>query len=138
VLAAADAYHAMTEPRPHRQALSPERAAETLSRDAQVGQLDADAVAAVLEAVGHQAPRIERPAGLTEREAEVVGLLARGMQTKQVARALGISAKTADRHVQNAYAKIGISTRAAAAMFAMQHGLVRWGELPIGHTTRSP
>jgi HD-GYP domain-containing protein (c-di-GMP phosphodiesterase class II) len=138
VLAAADAYHAMTEPRPHRQALSPERAAETLSRDAKVGQLDADAVAAVLEAVGHQVPRIERPAGLTEREAEVVGLLAGGMQTKQVARALGISAKTADRHIQNAYAKIGISTRAAAAMFAMQHGLVRWGELPIGYTTRRP
>ena len=42
----------------------------------------------------------------------MVGLLARGLQTKQVARALGISAKTADRHVQNAYAKIGVSTRA--------------------------
>ena len=132
LLATADAYHAMTEPRPHRQALSPEQAAETLGQEARAGRLDPDAVTAVLEAAGQRVPRIERPAGLTEREAEVIGLLARGLQTKQVARALGISIKTADRHIQNAYAKIGVSTRAAAALFAMQHGLVAWGELPIG------
>jgi Bacterial regulatory proteins, luxR family len=61
----------------------------------------------------------------------VVAPLARGLQTKQVARALGISVKTADRHVQNAYGKIGVSTRAAAALFAMEHGLATWGEVPI-------
>jgi DNA-binding NarL/FixJ family response regulator len=44
---------------------------------------------------------------------------------------LGISVKTADRHVQNAYSKIGVSTRAAATLFAMEHGLIAWGELPI-------
>jgi HD-GYP domain-containing protein (c-di-GMP phosphodiesterase class II) len=132
LLAAADAYHAMTEPRPHRDALSPEMAARTLGGDAAEGRLDSGSVAAVLEAAGHRAPRVDRPAGLTGREAEVVGLLARGFQTKQIARALGISAKTADRHIQNAYAKIGISSRAAAALFAMQHGLATWGELPIG------
>ncbi|SNR94369.1 response regulator transcription factor [Blastococcus mobilis] len=60
--------------------------------------------------------------------------LARGLQTKQVARALGISVKTADHHVQNTYAKIGVSTRAAAAVFAMEHGLIDWGELPIPTT----
>ena len=80
---------------------------------------------------GSRAPRIERPAGLTEREAEVVGLLARGLQTKQIAGALGISVKTADRHIQNAYVKMGVSTRAAAALFAMQNGLAGWGELPM-------
>ena len=122
----------MTEPRPHRPALPPGQAAEALGREAGAGRLDPDAVTAVLEAAGQRVPRIERPAGLTEREAEVIGLLARGLQTKQVARALGISVKTADHHVQNAYAKIGVSTRAAAALFAMQHGLVAWGELPIG------
>jgi DNA-binding NarL/FixJ family response regulator len=91
-----------------------------------------------VQAAGHTAPRVERPAGLTEREAQVVGLLARGLQTKQVARALGISPKTADRHVQNAYRKIGVSTRAAATVFAMEHGLVAWGEVPISPpTTRS-
>jgi HD-GYP domain-containing protein (c-di-GMP phosphodiesterase class II) len=134
LLAAADAYHAMTEPRPHRQALSAGQAAETLTREARAGRLDPDAVAAVLEAAGQRVPRIGRPAGLTEREAEVIGLLARGLQTKQVARALGISIKTADHHIQNAYAKIGVSTRAAAALFAMQHGLTAWGELPIGRS----
>ena len=134
MLAAADAYHAMTEPRPHREALSPDRAAEALGNEAKAGRLDADAVAAVLEVAGQRVPRVERPAGLTEREAEVVGLLARGLQTKQVARTLGISVKTADRHIQNAYGKIGVSTRAGAALFAMQHGLVEWGELPMGGT----
>ena len=62
---------------------------------------------------------------------EVIGLLARGLQTKQIARALGISVKTADNHIQNAYGKIGVSTRAAATVFAMEHGLSAWGELPI-------
>jgi HD-GYP domain-containing protein (c-di-GMP phosphodiesterase class II) len=134
LLAAADAYHAMTEPRPHRVALSPGKAAETLGREAHAGRLDPDAVTAVLEVAGQRVPRIERPAGLTEREAEVIALLARGLQTKQVARRLGISVKTADHHIQNAYTKIGISTRAAAALFAMQHGLTAWGELPIGRS----
>ena len=134
LLAAADAYHAMTEPRPHRVALSSGQAAEAVGREAGEGRLDPDAVTAVLEVAGQRVPRIERPAGLTEREAEVIALLARGLQTKQVARRLGISVKTADHHVQNAYAKIGVSTRAAAALFAMQHGLTAWGELPIGRT----
>ena len=134
LLAAADAYHAMTEPRPHRAALSPGQAAETLGREAGAGRLDPDAVTAVLEVAGQRVPQIGRPAGLTDREAEVLALLARGLQTKQVARRLGISVKTADHHVQNAYAKIGVSTRAAAALFAMQHGLTAWGELPIGHS----
>ncbi len=134
LLAAADAYHAMTEPRPHRHPLPPERAAQILAEEASAGRLDPDAVAAVLQAAGQRAPRLERPAGLTEREAEVVAMLARGLQTKQVARALGISAKTADRHIQNAYRKIGVSSRAAATLFAMEHGLVAWGELPIARS----
>jgi HD-GYP domain-containing protein (c-di-GMP phosphodiesterase class II) len=131
LIAAADAYHAMTEPRPHRPARSPAQAAEILAEEARARKLDADAVIAVVEASGQPAPRIERPAGLTEREAEVVKLLARGYLTKQVARALGISVKTADRHVQNAYAKIGVSTRAGATLFAMEQGLITWGEFPI-------
>jgi DNA-binding NarL/FixJ family response regulator len=138
VLAAADAYHAMTEPRPYREALPAAEAARRLAAEASAERLDADAVEAVLDAAGQRGPRIERPAGLTEREAEVLGLLARGLLTKEVARALGISAKTADRHVQNAYAKIGVSTRAGAALYAMEHGLTTWGELPMaGGTTQA-
>ena len=63
--------------------------------------------------------------------APVVAMLARGLQTKQVARTLGISPKTADRHIQNAYAKLGVSTRAAATLCAIEHGLLAWGELPM-------
>ena len=124
LLAAADAYQTKIEPRPHRAPLTPEQAAETLTREVRVGRLDAVAVRAVVEAAGQRTPRIEGPAGLTQRETEVIRLLARGLQTKQMARVLGISVKTADNHIQNAYSKIGVSTRAAAAVFAMQHGLV--------------
>lgn len=134
LLAAADAYHAMTEPRPHREALTSARIAEILSDEVRAGRQDAEAVSAVLKASGERVPRLKRPAGLSEREAEVIGLLARGFQTKQIARALAISVKTADSHVQNAYRKIGVSTRAAATLFAMQHGLIAWGELPISRT----
>ena len=76
-------------------------------------------------------PRLGRPSGLTPRERTVVALLARGMQTKQVARVLGVSIKTADTHIQHAYRKMGVSTRAGAALFAMQHGILASGELPI-------
>ena len=136
LLAAADVFHAMCEPRPHRERVEPDQAAEALAREASAGRLDPDAVTAVVEAAGERVPRLERPAGLTEREAEVLGMLARGLQTKQVARGLGISAKTADTHIQHAYRKIGVSTRAAATLFAIEHGLIASGELPIVHAAR--
>jgi HD-GYP domain-containing protein (c-di-GMP phosphodiesterase class II) len=125
LLAAADAYRSKIEPRAFREALAPLDAAERLVEKAKEGRFDADMVAAVIEAAGLEAPHIERPAGLTEREVEVVTLLARGMQTKQIARSLDISAKTADRHIQNAYRKMGVSSRAAATLFAVEHGLIR-------------
>jgi HD-GYP domain-containing protein (c-di-GMP phosphodiesterase class II) len=131
LLAVADVFHAMCEPRPHRPPLSTEAASEALTELASRGLLDPEAVAAVSEVAGHRVHEIVRPAGLTDRETEVVRLLVRGLQTKQVARRLGISPKTADRHVQNAYRKMGVSTRAGASLFAMHHGLATWGELPI-------
>jgi HD-GYP domain-containing protein (c-di-GMP phosphodiesterase class II) len=126
VLAAADAYHAMTEPRPHRAALRSEEAADVLAGEVRAGRLDTEAVTAVLAAAGHGQIAVEgpRPAGLSEREVEVLGLLARGLVTKQIAQRLGIAPKTADNHIQRVYAKIGVSTRAAAILFALQHGLV--------------
>ena len=86
VLAAADAYEAMTAPRPYREPLPPQRAADELAREASAGRLDGDAVTAVLAAAGQPAPRLERPARLTDREARVIGMLARGLQTKEIAR----------------------------------------------------
>jgi HD-GYP domain-containing protein (c-di-GMP phosphodiesterase class II) len=137
LLAVEDGYQALMEPRAYRPAYDVDQAAAILRDEAKAGRLDAEMVAAVLLGAGQPAPRIERPAGLTDREVQVIGLLARGFQTKQVARALGISVKTADRHIQNAYRKIGVSTRAGAAVFAMEHGLVPWGGLPIADRPRA-
>lgn len=126
ILAAADTYRAMLEPRPHREARTPDDAAGELQRDARAGRLDPDAVSAVLASAGHAVRAARRPnvADLTERELEVLRLIARGLATKEVAARLGISAKTADNHVQSIYAKTGVSTRAGATLFAVEHGLV--------------
>jgi len=126
VLAAADAYCTKTEPRPHRAALGPSEAASQLRSEADAGRLDADSVAAVLRAAGHQPGDVRRPRGLTAREGQALTLLARGRATKQIAQALGVTPKTADHYVQRVYDKIGVSSRAAAAVYAMQHGFATW------------
>jgi len=124
VLAAADVYHAMTEPRAHRPAHAPEVAAAELTAQARAGTLCPDAVGAVLAVIGHAPARAARPAGLTERELDVLRLVARGLTNKEVASALEISPRTAGHHLERVFAKVGVTTRAAAAMFAMEHGLV--------------
>jgi DNA-binding NarL/FixJ family response regulator len=124
LLAAADAFHSKTEPRPYREALSPDESTQALLGKAKQGELDPAMVRAIAEAAGQKPPAIELPSGLTEREAEIVVLLARGMQTKQIARQLDISAKTVDRHIQNSYRKMGVSSRAAATLFAVENGLI--------------
>jgi HD-GYP domain-containing protein (c-di-GMP phosphodiesterase class II) len=130
VLAAADAYQAMREPRPYRAALSAETAAAELRADARRGRLDVEAVEAVLGAAGHRVSRRrEGPAGLTAREVEVLRLLARGLSNKEVAERLVVSPKTVGNHVEHIYAKIGASNRAAASLFAVQHELLPEEEL---------
>jgi HD-GYP domain-containing protein (c-di-GMP phosphodiesterase class II) len=126
ILAAADAYHAMTEPRPHRPALSDEEAAEELRREVRAGRLDGDAVHAVLAEAGHRVLRArrERPAGLSEREVEVLRLLARGLSNRDMAAQLYLSPDTVKHHVRHIYDKIDLSTRAGATLFAMENGLL--------------
>jgi HD-GYP domain-containing protein (c-di-GMP phosphodiesterase class II) len=125
VLAAADVYHAMTERRPHRPAMTEERAADELRKEARQGRLDGDVVEAVLAAAGHKArAQPERPAGLTDREIEVLRLVARGLTNKEVAAALDISVKTTGHHIEHIFDKIGVTTRAAATLFAMQNDLL--------------
>jgi HD-GYP domain-containing protein (c-di-GMP phosphodiesterase class II) len=125
ILAAADAYCAMLEPRPHRGARSSTDAAEELRGETQDGRLDGDAVDVVLRAAGHQITRrVSRPAGLTAREVEILRLVARGLLNKEIARRLGIAPKTVSNHVEHIYAKIGVSSRAAAGLFATEHGLL--------------
>src|SRR5205823_1034431 len=121
----ADAYQAMREPRPHREALPPDQAAAELRSAVKAGRLDDEAVRAVLAAAGHRVPRRrEGPAGLTEREVEVLRLAARGLTNKDIAGVLFISPKTVANHIEHIYAKIGASTRAMAGLYAMQHGLL--------------
>ncbi len=72
-------------------------------------------------------PRLEvrqgRPAGLTDREVEVLRLIAQGRSNKEIATALVVTEKTAGHHVEHVYAKLGVSTRVGAALFAMRHVL---------------
>jgi HD-GYP domain-containing protein (c-di-GMP phosphodiesterase class II) len=126
VLAAADAFQAMTQDRPHRARLSAEQAADELRRDARAGKLDGECVAAVLEAAGQARPRAHdlRPAGLSDREIEVLRLVATGFSNREIAEKLVISPRTAEHHVQHIYRKLGVTSRPAVAFYAMEHGLV--------------
>ena len=126
LLAAADAYHAMTEDRPHRPARAPADAASQLRDDVDSGHFARLEVDAVLEAAG-QASRpvtVARPAGLTEREVDVLRLIARGQANKQVAATLGISPKTVGHHIEHIYTKAAVTTRVGATLFAMEHNLL--------------
>jgi HD-GYP domain-containing protein (c-di-GMP phosphodiesterase class II) len=136
LLAAADAYQAMREPRPHRPERSSEEAAAELRAEVRAGRHDGDAAEAVLGAAGHRVRRRrEGPAGLTPREVEVLRLLARGLSNKEIARRLVISPKTVANHAEHIYAKIDAPTRAAAGLFAMRHGLLPEEESPAGVAT---
>ncbi len=129
LLAAADCYTAMREARPYRPALDADAAEAELLREAREGRLDADAADVVLAAAGHRVakrPR-ERPAGLTERELEVLLVLVRGHSNQEIADDLGISAKTVGNHIQHVYEKAGVRSRAAATLWAFEHDLVHAG-----------
>ena len=133
ILGAAEAYQTKREERPHRSALAPEEAADALRGSVRAGHLDGDAVDAVLTVAGHRVPRRqEGPAGLTAREVEVLRVLALGLSNKEIAARLVISPKTAGNHIEHIYSKIGANSRAAAGLFAMQHGLLPEEGFPAG------
>jgi HD-GYP domain-containing protein (c-di-GMP phosphodiesterase class II) len=130
VIAAADVYHALLEPRPHRSALDRDAAKQVLSVEVTAGRLDGDAVRAVLNAGGHRVrTHSENAAGLSAREVEVLVLLSRGLTKKRIGQQLNISAKTVNAHVEHIYAKLGVTGRGAAALFAMRQGLITVGEI---------
>jgi HD-GYP domain-containing protein (c-di-GMP phosphodiesterase class II) len=126
ILAAADVYQAMVEARPHRPALSPNDAAAALRDEVEAGRLDRDAANAVLAAAGHRvrSTRPHWPAGLSNREVEVLRLLSRGLSSREIADHLSISDKTVGHHIEHIYGKANVSTRAAATLFALQNGLI--------------
>jgi HD-GYP domain-containing protein (c-di-GMP phosphodiesterase class II)/DNA-binding CsgD family transcriptional regulator len=126
ILSAADVYHSLTEARPHRPALTADSAAHELHKLVQAGKLDGDAASHVLSAAGHKVSKARKDmvSGLSGREVDVLRLLSRGLTIKQMAAQLVISEKTVDSHIQHIYNKIGVSTRAGATMFAMEHHLL--------------
>jgi HD-GYP domain-containing protein (c-di-GMP phosphodiesterase class II) len=125
ILAAADAYRAMRESRPYRPAMSAKQAGQAILDDVRAGRLAPLAVDAVLTAAGETRPRRPSgPAGLTPREVEVLILIARGASTRQVARSLDITPKTAGTHIERIYGKTGASTRSTATLFALHNGLL--------------
>lgn len=129
VLAVAEAYQSMVEERPWRPALTRSEAAREICDDVRAGRWDSRAAEAVLEVTGQ--PRAVRreargwPAGLTDREVEVLRVLARGRSNKEVARELYVSEGTVHTHVINIYRKIEVNTRAGAALFALEHDLIQ-------------
>jgi putative nucleotidyltransferase with HDIG domain len=126
VLAAADACQAMLQPRPHRPARTLDDAARELRKEVSAGRLDPQAVEAVLAGAGVRPRRTvpSRPGNLTDREIEVLRLMAQGRSNREMATSLGITPKTVGHHVQHIYDKIGVSTRAAAAVFAVENRLL--------------
>jgi HD-GYP domain-containing protein (c-di-GMP phosphodiesterase class II) len=125
ILAAADAYQAMSESRAHREPLKPAKGAAELRAMVGANLLDRNAVEAVLAAAGLRSQRRQQwPAALSSREVEVLRCAARGLINKETARALGISERTVGHHLQHIYDKIGVSTRGAAALFAMENELL--------------
>ena len=124
ILAAADLVAALSEPRPHRPAHAADRVAAIAVEEAASGRLDRAAVNAVLEAAGGTTLRAELPRGLTEREVDVLRLLARGHVDKEIATSLGISHRTVHHHNQSIFAKLEVKTRGAAALAAMECGVI--------------
>ncbi len=124
LLAAADVFAACREPRPHRPAMANEAARRELAAEATAGRLDADAVAAVIDGAGlARLPRTS-PCGLTDREVDVVRHAARGLSNRAIASELGVSERTVGHHLAHVYDKTGRRTRAGAAVFAVEHGLL--------------
>jgi len=128
LLAAVDRFVGLTTDRADRPKFTDDEATAELRRCVSQGLLDPEATDAVLQAAGQQAGvfgrRATRPGGLTKREVEVLRLAARGHTTQQIAEQLFISPKTADHHIQHIYTKINVSTRAAAALWAVQNRIV--------------
>jgi HD-GYP domain-containing protein (c-di-GMP phosphodiesterase class II) len=123
LVACAVNYQSALEPRPYREALGPASAARRLRERVRAGELDSVAAEAVLQAAG-QVPRARpRPHGLTAREVEVLRLVAQGSSNKEIAAKLVLSEKTVRNHVERTYAKIGVSNRIGASMYAIEHGL---------------
>ena len=123
ILAAANAWCALTEARPHRPTHTEAEAAKILHGEVKEGKLDSRALDAVLSGQG-QKPHARRTAAisLSDREMEVLRLVARQQSNKEIARSLDISPKTVERHITHVYDKLGVISRAGATLHASENG----------------
>jgi HD-GYP domain-containing protein (c-di-GMP phosphodiesterase class II) len=125
VLAVADAYVRATQGRDDGRGT--EEALTGMRGGAGV-QFDRACVEALAAARGQTGPvrrvRRRRGEGLSEREEEVLRLLAQGMSNPQIGQALSISRKTVEHHLEHVYTKLGVTCRTSAVAWAVQRGLV--------------
>jgi DNA-binding NarL/FixJ family response regulator len=123
----ANLYDELTHDQARRPAVDRQDAVSALLAEGRSGRLPADSVRSVLNFAGHSDAKTAalRPDGLTKREAEVLVEIARGLTTREIAGRFGISSKTMDKHTENLFRKIGVRSRTAAALYAMEKGLLR-------------
>ncbi|MDQ1531009.1 MAG: hypothetical protein QOE37_1114 [Microbacteriaceae bacterium] len=124
LLAGADVFAACREPRPYRPAMTLDAARRVLASEVTAGRLDVDAAAAVIDGAGLAPLPRAWPSGLTDREVDVLRHTARGLSNRAIAAELGVSERTVGHHLAHVYDKTGRRTRAGAAVFAVEHGLL--------------
>ena len=115
----------MTEPRPHRAPLDPGQASRELRAEARpAGSTARRWTRCCGRPAIARPPGGPGPAGSPPARSRCSALLARGHSNKEIAQRLVVTPKTAANHVEHIYAKLGVSSRAAATLYATQHGLV--------------
>jgi len=130
VIAVADRFDELTHETPGKTAVDPGRALAQMRReqDGPVWKAAVEALAQELKVAGGSGPIARRracwPGGLTNREVEVLRVLSRGLSRRQIAQTLYISESTVRHHLEHIYGKIGVTTRTAATLFAMEQGLL--------------
>lgn len=130
VIAVADRFDELCHDTPEAPALETEAAVDVLRRESGTN-LAPEAVEALVAGMDgmenarrRRTHRQEWPAGLTDREVEVLRLAARGLSRKDMAKALFVSEGTVRSHLEHIYAKAGVTNRSAAILFAMEHDLI--------------
>ncbi|GMV84259.1 MAG: hypothetical protein AMXMBFR80_01170 [Dehalococcoidia bacterium] len=128
IIAVSDRFDELTHDAPGRAALAPEQALKAMEQE--VGSSFSASVFEPLKGTLGFArtvavpSRREWPAGLTDREVEVLRLVARGLNRREAAARLFVSESTVRTHLEHIYVKIGVSSRAAATLFAVEHELL--------------
>ena len=105
------------------QAMTPEQALAVVEQTALSSHPPAPATRSA-RGTRHQLPSPSETLDLTEREVEVLRLVAQGLSDAQVAEALVISPRTVNAHLRSIYSKLGLTSRHAATLFAIKQQLI--------------